>query len=106
MKRCVECIYLQAEAGATRGHCTKHDSEIRLSKPFEKLESCKTVKAHKARKVSVLMKEYLVGETLESGEVFKMWIRAQNEDEALRIYRWITDSTGDYIVAGVRSSFT
>lgn len=105
MKRWVECIYLQAEVGATRGRCTKHDSEIRLTKPVEKLETCKTVKAHKTRKVSVIMREYLVGEVREDGEIFKMWIRAQNEEEALRIYRWITDSTGDYMVAGVRKSF-
>ena len=59
----------------------------------------------KRRKISIFMKEYLVGEVNEEGEIFKMWIRAQNEDEALRIYRWITDSTGNYFVAAKRNSF-
>ena len=57
------------------------------------------------KQVKILMKEYLVGEVRESGESFKMWIRAQNEDEAIRIYRWITNSTGDYFVAASRDSW-
>lgn len=60
----------------------------------------------KRHNISVIMREYLVGEVKEDGQIFKMWIRAQNEEEALRTYRWITDSTGDYMVAGVRKSFT
>ena len=56
-------------------------------------------------RVSSIMKEYLVGEVKENGEIFKMWIRARNEEEALHDYRWITDSVGDYRVAGVRKSF-
>lgn len=58
----------------------------------------------KKRRISVTMREYLVGETNEAGEVFKIWIRAQNEEEALSTYRWLTDSTGDYFVAGTRRS--
>ncbi len=59
----------------------------------------------KRKPVTVLMKEYLVGEVRDDGEIFKIWIRAQNEEEALKIYRWLTDSVGDYFVAGTRRSF-
>ena len=59
----------------------------------------------KRRKVSFTHLEYLVGEVKPDGEIFKVWIRATNEEEALKTYRWLTDSIGDYHVAGIRKSF-
>ncbi len=42
--------------------------------------------------------EYLVGEIDADDKVQKLWVRATNEIEAIKVYRMLTNSTGDCMI--------
>lgn len=60
----------------------------------------------KKRMITPMMNEYLVGQVNDDDSITKIWIRARSEEEAIKDFRWLTNTDIEYVaVIRKRKSF-
>lgn len=60
----------------------------------------------KKRMIIPMMNEYLIGQVNDDESITKIWIRARSEEEAIKDFRWLTNTDVEYVtVIRKRKSF-
>ena len=58
------------------------------------------------KRMIIPMTEYLIGQVNDDESITKIWIRARSEEEAIKDFRWLTNTDVEYVaVIRKRKSF-
>lgn len=58
------------------------------------------------KRIITPMTEYLIGQVNDDESITKIWIRARSEEEAIKDFRWLTNTDVEYVtVIRKRKSF-